>query len=349
MKGIHIVNRLKEVLPKYTDDFNATALISSLSKSGSLITGVTTTNHNLTTGDYVTIKGAKEPITLSAITFVGNIATATSSTDHKLTNPASYYQSFVEISSANSDYNGTFELLEVISSTSFKFKLKTIPTATTTGILLLPDFDGYNGYKQITKINDTTFSYSSTATLQSPASGAIKALTSSRVDFTANIDRIKEDYSQSSNATNETWLYVVIGDDETYNNNITTQDITSQKKNNQDFRLETIQRFSLYVIVNTKNSVLAGIESDTARGYLIPILKSIANYRFPAIFTDNSYQPVNYLGGGEEEYERSYYIHRFDFACAGLIQSSDTIDKFIGVPLKQIEASINLPFTANMR
>jgi hypothetical protein len=350
MRAIDIVNRLKEVLPKYTDDFNVVVNVSSLTKSGSTITCTTATNHGLSTGNYVTIKDAKEPITLSSITFDGDIATATSSTDHKLAKPINtYYKFYVEISSANTDYNGTFELLQVVNSTTFKFRLKTIPTATATGTLLLPDFDGYNGYKQITKISDTQFSYTQTATLQSPAQGAIKVLTSSRIDYTATIDRVKADYEQSSNAVNETWLYVVVGDAETFNNEITTQDISAQKKANQDFRLNIVQKFSLYAVLPTKSSTLAGVQSDTARNYIMPILKAIANYNFPSFFTDDKYQSTNYLGHGEEEYDKSYYIHRFDFACVGLIQSSDTIDINAGVPLQTIEANINLPFNANFR
>ena len=349
MKGIDIVNRLKEVLPKYTEDFNSSVSITSLTKSSSTITCTTAINHGLTTGNYITIKGAKEPITLSLITFVGNIATATSTSDNKLIQPTQTIKSYIEITSANSDYNGIFELLEVISETTFKFKLKTIPTTTATGTLLLPDFDGYNGYKQITKLNDTQFTYTNTATLQSPAQGTIKFLTATRVDFVASVDRLKADYEKSENAINQNWLYVVIGNDETYNNDITSLDITGQIKSNQDFRLNVIQQFNIYAVVPTKNSILAGIESDTARGYIVPLLKSIGNFKFPAIYSDNKYQPVIYLGGGEEEYLSTYYIHRFSFSCIGLIQVSDTIDINEGVPLKSIESTNNLPFIANLR
>ena len=227
--------------------------------------------------------------------------------------------------------------------------LKTIPTTTATGTLLLSDFDGYNGYKQITKINDTQFSYSNSATLQSPAQGTMKMLTATRVDFVANIDRLKADYEKTENAINQNWLYVIMGNDETYNNDTTSLDITGQIRENQDFRLNTIQQFNIYAVVPTKNSILAGIESDTARGYIIPILKSIGNYRFPSLFKDNKYQPVIYLGSGEEDYLSTYYIHRFSFSCIGLIQVSDTTDINEGMPLNSIDGNINLSFTANLR
>jgi hypothetical protein len=88
MKGIQVVNRLKDILPKYTNDFSTIINASSLTRAGSTITCATATNHNLLTGNYVTIKGAKEPIALSTITFSNGIATATALTDHKLSDPS---------------------------------------------------------------------------------------------------------------------------------------------------------------------------------------------------------------------------------------------------------------------
>lgn len=100
--------------------------------------------------------------------------------------------------------------------------------------------------------------------------------------------------------------------------------------------------------MSCRNSTLAGAQSDLAREYIIPLLKSIGNFSFSSFYIDNKYQPASLLGHGEEIYDKSYYIHRFDFACVGLIQREDTIDINPGVPLREIEASINIPFTANL-
>jgi len=43
MKGVYIVNRLKEILPKYTDDFSTIINVSSLTRSGTTITCTTAT------------------------------------------------------------------------------------------------------------------------------------------------------------------------------------------------------------------------------------------------------------------------------------------------------------------
>ena len=126
MRGAYVVNRLKEELPKFTDDFSTILSASSLTRSSTTITCTTNANHGLTTGNYITIRGAKEPIALSTITFLNGIATATSLTDHKLSDPSLFSQEnlplYVEISGATG-FNGTWELVSVPSNLIFKFKV----------------------------------------------------------------------------------------------------------------------------------------------------------------------------------------------------------------------------------
>jgi len=56
MKAVRIVNRLKEVLPNYTDDFSTILNVSSLSRVSTTITCTTATVHGLSNNDYITIK-----------------------------------------------------------------------------------------------------------------------------------------------------------------------------------------------------------------------------------------------------------------------------------------------------
>ena len=159
MQAVDIVNRLKEVLPSFTDDFSDVQGVDSLSQSSGIITAITSAAHGLTTSDYITVRGAKKPITLSSITRDDGIVTVVSSTDHELSDPSLFSLDnlplYVEVSGADSGYNGTFELVSVPDNYTFTFKITTTPTtpATLAGYLLLEDQEGYNGYKQITVIS----------------------------------------------------------------------------------------------------------------------------------------------------------------------------------------------------
>lgn len=348
MQAINIVNRLKEIVGVYTDDFSDIVTISSLSRSGSTIIAVTSAAHGLVTNDYATIRGAKEPITLTSITRVNNVVTVVSSTDHKLSDPSLYGQDqlplYVTISGVTpSDYNGTFELLTVPNDATFTFKITTTPTtpATIAGYLLLEDFDGYNGYKQITKIDATSFSYSTTNTnLKTPAQGALQLSSATRIAYAATPDRILEFYSENSAGILKNWMFVVTGDQTIYKNDTVASDLSTAQKKNQSYWYEVQQNFSVFVVVPSTGSVLGGAEADKARSYELPLLKSIANYQFPSSLNEEKYQPVVYVGNETDDYIKAYYVHRFDFLAKGFIQTIDTIAFNNGVPLQTIDGTI---------
>lgn len=340
MKAVRIVNRLKEVLPNYTDDFSTILNVSSLSRVSTTITCITATAHGLSNNDYITIRGAKEPIALSTITFSNGIATATALIDHKLSDPSLFSPDnlplYVEIS-GTVGYNGTWELVSVPSKLVFTFKVSGSPANYSGGFLLLQDQDGYNGYKQITVVNSTTFTYTTTKTIQSPAQGTIQVSGLTRIDYASTSQRLQDFYSQNSNGILQTWLYVVMGQNQAYKDDTIVGDTSSSKRSNESYWNLTQQDFSLYIIIPAKSSILAGDISDTARGYLKPLLKSLANYVFLSDLNDEYCQPCQYIGNETDDYIEAKYTHRFDFTIQSLIQTSDTADYIFDTPLQSID------------
>lgn len=338
-----IANRLKQVLSVYTTDFNDVINIASLSKAGNTITATTSTNHNLTNNSYITIKGAKKPIANISITYSGNIATATATTSHNLIDPSKYGYNYlpimITIVSANASYNGTFELLSVDSDTVFKFKLLTTPNTTASGILYIDDFDGYNGYKQIQVVNATTFTYQSTAILQTPPIGIITATTGTRVSTSATVERIADDYLGTSaiNNIDKNWLYVVALDCETYKNETTTQDITASINKNSNYYYILKQDFCIVAVLPSKTSTLGGSVADACRNlYRKYIIKAIAGYSFTSSLLDGKYQPALFLGDDTLEYAGGYYMHSYNFTTKVVIQNEDIAEFSKGVPLERI-------------
>lgn len=352
MKGQDIVNRLKEVLSIYTDDFSDIVSVTSLTRSGSTITCVTSAAHGLATNDYATIKGAKEPITISSITRVDNIVTITTATDHKLSDPSLYAPKqaealTVEISgAAPTEYNGTFKLLTVPTDKTFTYQIDTTPAspATTSGFLLLPDFDGYNGYKQVTAVNTTSFSYTTTNTnLGTPAQGTIQLSNASRIQCAATVDRLNQFYSEGKdNRATQKWLFVVVGASVVYDGDSGTvaSDLSVAMDKNKLFRYAEQQDLSLYIFLPSQNDLLACGISDNARDLEKPILKSIANYSFDSVLTEEFYQPITYVGNESEEYNTATYVHRYDFLAKLYIQEEDTADVNPGVPLQSVDGTI---------
>jgi hypothetical protein len=363
MRGQDIVNRLKEVLSIYTDDFSEIVSITSLDRAGSTITCVTSSSHNLITGDYATIKGAKEPITISSITRADDVVTVTTATDHKLSDPSLYAPKqaealTVEINGATpTEYNGTFKLLTAPDDTTFTYKIETTPAspATTTGLLLLPDFDGYNGYKQVTVLSSTSFTYATTNTsLGTPAQGTIQLSNASRIQCAATLERLNQFYSEDKSRALQKWLFVVMGSSVVYDGDSGTvaSDLSVAMDKNKLFRYAEQQDLSLYIFLPSQNDLLACDTSDNARDLEKPILKSIANFSFPSPLTEEFYQPITYVGNEAEEYNTATYVHRYDFLAKLYIQEEDTADVSPGVPFRSVDGTIkdkNMTYKPNLR
>lgn len=347
--GQQITDRLKQVLPKYTDDFSDILSVSSLTQSGGAITAVTAIDHNLTTGDYVLARGAKEPIVLTSLTRSGTTVTGVSSSSHKLTDPLKYALQYrplyITISGATpADYNGTFELISVPDDTTFTFKIDTEPTspASTAGYLLLDDYDGYNGFKQITVVDSTTFTYTTSNTaLPSPAQGTIEISIAARVGHAASARRIFDFYSAAADQSLQNWIFVVVNNKTIFRDGTIISDASAAQNKGTAVWSEGIQEFSVYVVVPAKTSVLGGSIADIAMLYEKPILKAIGNYIFTSDLQEAQYQPVSYVANEEDDYIPAYYTHRFDFVFKGLIHTDDCADSSPGVPLQIIDGTIS--------
>lgn len=355
MKGVYIVNRLKEILPKYTDDFSTIINVSSLTRSGTTITCTTTTAHGLSTNDYATIRGAKEPIALSSITFSNGIATATASTDHELTDPSKYSPAnlplYVEIVGA-SGYNGVKELVSVPTNLTFKFKVSGSPSTVSGGYLLLEDQEGYNGYKQITKIDATSFSYQTTGSMLSPAQGTIQVSCLTRIDHAPTPARIQQYYSTNSSDISQVWAFVVLSQNQAFKDDTIVGDSSSSNKKNESYWNTSMQQFNIYVVIPSTSSTLGGIFQDQAKTYLNPLLKCLANYIFVSDLKEEKTQPCQFIGDEADDYIEARYTHRFDFTVPNIIQTEDTADFDNGTPLKIIDGIFednNLEFYVNTR
>lgn len=171
MQAQEIINQLKAVLPKYTGDFTTNLTISSLTRSSSTVTAVTSTAHGLSIGNKVLIKGAKTPIAVSSLTRNGTNALAITASDHNLIKN----QASVELSGADqAAYNGTHNLVwttPIVYISSIEISGTTATVTTTSDHGLVDDANievqisgvkqlNYNGNFGIDSVlTSTTFTY----------------------------------------------------------------------------------------------------------------------------------------------------------------------------------------------
>lgn len=334
MKAEEIIQQLSRTMPFVTDNFTDNISISNLSRSGSTVTAVSASAHGLSTGDYVFIKGAKHPVSISTAVRTGTNVLCTTATEHDLTIPFNYE---VLISGFNeAEYNGTFELVSVTDRNTFTYKVQSGLSNQPTGsgvlnedlsISFLTDVNyGYNGYKQITKVNDTTFTYSIANTPNSPATGTIQAAINPRISGAISLDVAKASYTKKN--TGKLWAFVVIDDGAASKDRNIDNDLTYYGSGINFYYQKYVQPFSIYVFTPCKDEYSARASRDLMTDVRANLYKSILFYKADTDFEKETAYNITAVGDNFAEYNNSFYIHRFSFEMLAAVYIEDVFKQY---------------------
>jgi hypothetical protein len=324
MKAEDIIKQMQLALPNNTDYFTDTLDITSLTRSGSTVTAVCATPHNLETGKNVRISGAKAPTLITELTQVNGVATAKTDVDHDLTEE--FFETVEIIGADQEEYNGTFSLLRVQNRLTFSYGLNSasvISPATGSEILLLTaGLGSYNGLFTVTVIDPVTFTYQINTTPYPTAYGNIKAKKNIRISGAVSIDRALEAYT--SQETNKLWAFVVLDDTQVSKDRTQRNDSIALRSYGVDFRTRLLKNFSVYVVVPSVMSVAGRYERDLMEDLEPLLYKSLLGVKFESPFAEKSWSLITPVGHGFSGYYKAYYVHRFQFQTSYDILIEDT-------------------------
>lgn len=342
MKSVDVIKQLQAVLPKVTNLFSETANITSLSRSGTTVTAITSTAHGLSTGSGVTIVGAQSPTTISSLTFLDGVATATTATAHDLTegfqDGKSSDDPLITISGATEpEYNGSNPMLLVPNRFKFTYEVTGTPTSPATGTpKLLQTFNsGYNGTHVVTVTNATTFTYEITEAPNSPAQGTIQAHISIRVSGAIDPNKARESYTQ--NNINKLWAYVILGDNSISKDRHTLSDSTGTQGAGDDARYRMIMPFAVLVFVPATNEIAGRIARDQMEDVRPFLYKSLLRVTFDTGMSSETKYGVIPEGDNFLDYNGAVYIHQFVFGTQTDIIYEDSVDPADSVAFRNIE------------
>lgn len=159
MIAADIVAQLAVKLPQYTDKFTDNITVTGISRVGSVATATTSVAHGLTVGAAVNITGAQSPISITSLTRAGTVGTLVTATPHDLTDDMGVDS--VELSgSVEVEFNGTFTILTRPNRNTVTFAMADAgPTVATGSPLLLNGssfLQGYNGLFSVLSVPTTT-------------------------------------------------------------------------------------------------------------------------------------------------------------------------------------------------
>lgn len=357
MKAESIIQQLAIALPNFSDKFTTNFDITSLTRSGTTVTAVTSAAHGLVVGKQAIITGAKTPISIGTLIRAGVIGTLISDSDHDMTEN---FSADVELSgSTEAEFNGTFTVLTVPNRRTITFTMDDSGATVATGSPLLLNGSSflkqYNGLKEVDTVpSPTSFTYEITdTTLFSPAAGTIKAKTEPRISGAISIDRIVDAYTKQ--AQDEYWAFVVLGDVFASKSRKIESDATDNQQRGNEFRQQIIQPFTIVVAIPTKTEIAARAARDEAEDLLRPICRSVLFKKFDSQLFVGAQNPSQFVDHGFTAYNTAFYLHSYNFESTADITFDDTIGYDESVAFRDIISNMTIdlgtredPLTANI-
>lgn len=329
MKAEDVIKQLRAVVPKLTDVFSSTISVTSLSRSGTTVTALST-DHGLTTGNYVTIKGAYEKNGLTSLTFADGVASATTTSDHDLTEKGSSQPYTLDFNQATvsgateSEYNGTFDVLSAVNRRNFTYSVTGTPASPATGAPVLHQ-DAYNGRYQVTVVDSDTFTYQISTTPNSPAAGSITAEKEARISGAVSIERAFNGYTKQ--LAGELWAFVIIGDPTISKDRSIFSDATSTRSKQDEWRERIIEPFSVFVFVPSTKTISSRPSRDLAEDIRPILYKSLVGSQLPTTFTDEGWSMITPVGDrlSGEASNGAFYVHEYQFERVVDVTYEDTV------------------------
>lgn len=345
MKAENVIGQLQAILPSVTSLFTDDIALSSLTYASGVVTAVSSAAHNLSTNRYVNILNANNPIAITSITRSGTIATVVTTTDHDLTYSASDARrddKTVELTgSTEAEFNGTFKLTGSDNRRTFTFEIADAGPTSATGTPLLQDgakLPGFNGRHQITVVDDTSFTYPVSQVLFATAGGTPLARTSARVSGAATLERAEDAYTEQ--ASEKLWGFVVLGDVIASKNRNVNSDMTDTASKTTAWNQRIMQPFSVYVFTPTAQNDGAGrIARDLMEDVSLYLFKSLVGVKFPTGYFAEQYV-CTFVNHGFSAYNTAYYVHEFNFEMAADLTFDDTVGYDNDVAFRDVDLTI---------
>jgi len=353
MRASEVVAQLQNELPKRTDLFTDSVSVTSLTRSGNTVTAVTAVPHNLTTGTYVLVKGAKELNPITSLTFADGIATAITQNDHDLTLPTErmirygnlYDFNYADVEGANeSEYNDREILSAVPNRKTFSYPVSGSPSTPATGSPALRQEGGYNGRFEITVFDPTTFTYQIATTPISPAGGTILAEGGTRISSALDLGRALRSYTAQQ--TDEYWLFVVIDDTLAVKDRQILGDAVFEFSRQDEFRARLMENFRTFVFAPAVTAYGGRQFQDAMEDVRGFIYNSLLGRIFSTSLIENAWSKTAPTGDRfvAEGSDDAIYIHEFSFQRVVDVTYPDTIGPEDNRALRDVETETGYDF-----
>jgi hypothetical protein len=284
---------------------------------------ITSVSHGLIAGDLVGIEGIDFRHEATIVSKNLNQATLNTAIKNDLTTP---YNSEVKLESNENYYNGEFELLGVSNRNQFTIKVdKDAPDTTGDTITLVEEnlANINNTFTVASVINSDTItidiSFADTVNL---SGGIMINLAKVNIVTDVDINRFLTGYTKQE--ISNYYLVIIAGDSIVSRNRDINVDFNNRIQSSDSIQIDTQDTFAIFAFVPTQQSAQASDAQDFCKDKLRKAIISAYQGFEPAQVLNSPYDHIYFNGDAIFDYNTSYYVHRYDFACTFKINRCDS-------------------------
>ncbi len=343
MKIADVVVQLIARLPQLTSEFTDDVPVSSMSRAGTVMTVNCDDEHGLRPGEPFHVVGAVVPISITSLTRSGTTGTLVTTTPHDLTTKIATQ---VTISgAAEAEFNGTFTVISIVDRTTVTFTMANSGPTTATGSPVLENaesflrqYDGIYAVEEVTSPVSFTFQHS-VSSLPDPL-GTMTIRTKPRISGGVNATRVSQAYTKQ--AQNKLWAFVVLDDVVASKDRDVRSDAIANQGRGIEFRQQVLQPFTVLVFVPTADDASGLSARDLCETLFRPICRSLLFSRFDSGLDVGKQGTVQFSSHGVFSYDVATYVHAYSFQQVVDLTFADTVGPDDDVAFRDVDFTITV-------
>lgn len=317
-----VIRQLQSELPKYTDDFHTINVITNASIDAGVMT-LTLEDENVE-DTYINVLDLKAELSATGVDEGDVDGEYDISFDGWHDQTLSYIEKAADVEKYLTfvgDFEGSCLLKDVPNNNTVTIESDSEPT----GDFRLLENLGYSGRKSVTWTDSQTLTYDVDFDHDPNwENGVVQS--NIRIDGVSSDADIVNLLENNAIRLTKNTLFVVMNEASASKSRFTYSDAYNRKEYKDDLAIEVVQTISLYAVIPTQTYTTP----RTAINYIYELrpylIKSLHGSLFDTGFIADSKFLTTYLGDAGEQYNKSYYVHRFDFETVWNIERDDSLD-----------------------
>lgn len=335
-----VIKQLQSQIPRLTDDFNDINQIVSATINGGVMTLVLEDDN--IQDSYVNVFNLMGKLSATGVT------AGTEANTYDIGFSGKHDQTYSDEEKEYGDtryveFIGDFSerciLVDVPSVTGITIESDTAPSGT---FSILED-RGYNGRKAVTWTNTKTLKYTVGGTAEAYApSGYVQS--NIRIDGVSSPEDVADYIENEAMPLEKNTLFVVLNGNRASKSREIYSDSYGRKEFKDDLFTEVIQTFSVFAVIPTQDNITPRTAINYCDTLLAYLIKCLQGAQFDDCFGEEGKFLCSYLSDNGTQYNKSYYVHRYDFEVVFNIENKNALDIQDTRAFRDFELGIKLEF-----